>query len=91
MRHHAHNVWIWNYDEKSEETGRIYVEQDKARNGKRFPFPLMANFDIMRLGDAEEEEDDKRGKARNKKSKRRKRQRERVMEAIEEELTDEDA
>jgi len=52
MRHHSSYVWKWNYNEESEETGQIIVEQDKARHCKKFSFSLVADFSKMKMVDA---------------------------------------
>lgn len=52
MRHHSSYVWKWMYGEESEETGLIVVEQEKARQCKRFNFTLIADFSTMTMRDA---------------------------------------
>jgi hypothetical protein len=55
MRHHSSYVWKWTYGEEQEDSGRILVEQEKARHCRRFSFPLVVNFSNMSFLDAPEE------------------------------------
>ena len=51
LKHNAHYVWTWTYDEKAQELGIIQINQIKARSAKPFPFYLTAEFDKMTISD----------------------------------------
>ena len=54
---HSTNSWVWNApkEEREKPTGRIKVEQPKARNSRSFPFEIGINWafmDVVRVDDA---------------------------------------
>ena len=42
-------LWIWEYGDREEETKVIEIKQQKARNARKYPFKLKADFDYMRF------------------------------------------
>lgn len=55
MGEHADNSWKWKYD-FTENSKIIDIDQDKARQQKRFPFPLQIDFECMTVRDLSSKE-----------------------------------
>ena len=51
IREHANNCWTWVSNSDTEESEVLEVRQTKARNQKKFNFPLRHDFSIMRITD----------------------------------------
>lgn len=56
MNEHADNVWIWNYNEESQQTHLLNILQTKARNQKKFNFTLVEDFATMDVRDPDKSE-----------------------------------
>lgn len=56
MVENATNAWTWVYDEAARETGICEIKQPKARQQRSFNFPLVFDFEHMRVRDLTEEE-----------------------------------
>ena len=51
IKHHSDGVWIWDWNEQTEETGVVEVEQIKLRNFKPTKFNLRAEFEYCSFTD----------------------------------------
>ena len=51
IKEHSDNLWTWVYGSEARKSNVIYVNQQKARNQKIFPFSLYANFNFMTFRD----------------------------------------
>jgi len=80
MLEHADACWVWNYSKPEQrELKEIPIQQRKARDQELFPFPLKEEFEIMRVSNPdnveqnserqpprEEEDDDDAPKSKKK-------------------------
>lgn len=54
IKEDADMAWIWQYTDETRETGVLDIRQLKARNMNPFPFQLLHNYEIMRIGDVDD-------------------------------------
>lgn len=54
IKEDADLAWIWQYTDETRETGILDIRQLKARNMNPFPFQLLHNYEIMRIGDVDD-------------------------------------
>jgi replicative DNA helicase len=69
----ASNAFFFHASDTTRETGVMWIDQKKARNQKKFRFPVSINYEMMQISDLSEEQkaaiDEKEDKKANKKSK----------------------
>lgn len=56
MVEHANNAWTWVYDENAAQSHILNIDQAKARNQKKFRFPLVEDFAHMTIRDLNQDE-----------------------------------
>lgn len=56
MVEHANNAWTWVYDEQAAQSHILNIDQAKARNQRKFRFPLVEDFSTMTIRDLTEDE-----------------------------------